>query len=203
MRTHAALDHLIDLEERAARLYTHLYRRFADERAVADLWWEMALEEHEHAGTLKMVKELTGPKAHVPDIRPRLRPLLALMRTCERTAAGDVSLRQALAVAVRLERSELDRIGRETMRTIGRGLPLIPRSVFAPHEAHLDRLMRIVRKFGGEEITREAWALTPEARRPVRPAATRSLAREGAREPEAPIRPPRPSAPRAGGRQGR
>ncbi len=188
MRTHGALDHLIDLEERAARLYTHLYRRFADERTLAGLWWEMALEEHEHAGTLKMVKELADPGAQVPDIRPTLRPLQVLIRTCERAAAGDVSLRQALAVAVRLERSELDRIGRETMRAIGRDLPLIPRSVFAPHEAHLDRLMRVVRKFGGEEVAREAWALTPEARA------------DGRRRTA--VSPPRLSAPKTGGRPG-
>ncbi len=203
MRTHAALDHLIDLEERAARLYTRLYRQFADERTLADLWWEMALEEHEHAGTLKIVKELTDPKARVPDIQPKLRPLQVLMRSCERIAAGGVSLRQALAVAVRLERSELDRIGRETMRAIGRDLPLIPPSVFAPHEAHLDRLMRIVRKFGGEEITREAWALTPEARHPTPPPDARSLMGHGAREPGRAIRLPRPSTPRAGGRRER
>jgi hypothetical protein len=202
MRTHAALDHLIDLEERAARLYIHLYRRFADAPTVGDLWWEMALEEHEHAGTLKMVKELTDPKGQVPDIRPKLRLLQALIRASERTVAGDVTLRQALAVAVRLERSELDRIGRETMRTIGRDLPLIPRSVFAPHEAHLDRLMRIVRKFGGEEVTREAWALTPEARRPMAAAAEGSV-RPGGRAGRVAIRPPRPSASRAGGRRGR
>ncbi len=203
MRTHAALDQLIDLEERAARLYTHLYRRFAGERTLADLWWEMALEEYEHAGTLKMVKELTDPKTLVPNIQPKLRPLQALMRSCERTAAGNVTLRQALAVAVRLERSELDRIGRETMRTIGRDLSLIPRSVFAPHEAHLGRLMRIVRKFGGEEITREAWALTPEARRPAPLTAAGIVARRGASEPGAGVRPPRPSTPRASGRQAR
>jgi hypothetical protein len=67
-------------------------------------------------------------------------------------------------MAVRLERSELDRLGRETVQAIGGNLPPIPRSAFAPHEAHLERLMRTVRKFGGEEVAREAWDLRPEAR---------------------------------------
>jgi hypothetical protein len=164
VKVHAALDCLIDLEERVGHLYVLFYRRFADLPGVADLWWEMALEEHEHSGILKMVKALADPAASVRDIRPRLRPLQALIRACERDATGIASLREALAIAVRLERSELDRLGRDTMRGIARDVPAIPRSAFAPHEAHLDRLTRTVRKFGGEEVLREAWALRPEAR---------------------------------------
>jgi hypothetical protein len=170
MRIHAALDQLSDLEERVGRLYTHFYGKFSDLPAVAGLWWEMALEEHEHAGVLKMVKELTGPRGRVADIRKRLQPLQAMIEQCER-------------VAVRLERSELDRLGRETIQAIGGNLPLIPRSAFAPHEAHLERLMRTVRKFGGEEVARAAWDLRPEAR--VRAQAT--LARIPARTGAAPV----------------
>ena len=164
MKVHTALDHLIELEERVGHLYIQFYRRFADLPGVADLWWAMALEEHGHAGILKMVKALTDPAARVRDIRIRLRPLQALIRACEGEARRVPGLREALAIAVRLERSELDRLGRETMREIAQDLPAVPRSAFAPHEAHLDRLTRTVRKFGGEEVLREAWALSPEGR---------------------------------------
>ena len=172
MRIHAALDQLIELEERVGRLYTHFYGKFSDVPAVGGIWWEMALEEHGHAGVLKMVKELTGPRGRVADIRNRLQPLQAMIEQCERVAAGDITLSQALAMAVRLERSELDRLGRETIQAIGGNLPLIPRSAFAPHEAHLERLMRTVHKFGGEEVAREAWDLRLEARAQATPART-------------------------------
>jgi hypothetical protein len=164
MRIHAALDSLIELEWRVARLYTRFYRRFCDLPAVAGIWWEMALDEHEHVGVLTIVKELADPKGRVADIRHRLRPLQDAINACERAAAKDVTLSQALAMAVRLERSELDRLGRETVQAIGGDLPPIPRSAFAPHDAHLERLMRTVRKFGGEDVAREAWDLRPEAR---------------------------------------
>lgn len=167
MRIHVALDQLIELEERVGRLYTHFYGKFNDLPAVAGIWWEMALDEHEHAGVLKMVKELADPRGQVANIQHRLRPLQAMIRACERAAAGDITLSEALAMAVRLERSELDQLGRETVQAIGGDLPSIPRSAFAPHEAHLERLMRTVRKFGGEEVAREAWDLRPEARRPA------------------------------------
>jgi len=177
MRIHAALDSLIELEWRVARLYTRFYGRFSELPAVAGIWWEMALDEHEHVGVLTMVKELADPKRRVADIRNRLRPLQATLRACERAAARDVTLSQALAMAVRLERSELDRLGRETVRAIGDDLPPIPRSAFAPHEAHLERLMRTVRKFGGEEVVRAAWDLTPEGR--LRPRASSTGAGSG------------------------
>lgn len=185
MRTHVALDHLIDLEERVAGLYTRFFRRFADLPAIAGLWWEMALEEHEHAGTLKMVKALVDRKGEIADILHRLRPLQTTIATCERRAGREVTLHQALAMAVHLERSELDRLGRDTVQAIGADMPPIPRSAFAPHEAHLDRLMRTVRKFGGEEVLRDAWDLRPEARRrSAAPAAASSPSRgraDGAR----------------------
>ena len=164
MRIHAALDQLSELEERVGRLYTRFYGKFSDLPVLAELWWEMALEEHEHSGILKMVKELTDPAGQVADIRRRLRPLQAMIKACERRAARDITLSEALAMAVRLERSELDRLGRETVQAIGGSLPPIPRSAFAPHEAHLERLMRTVRKFGDEEVARDAWDLRPEAR---------------------------------------
>lgn len=190
MRVHSALDRLVDLEERVGHLYIEFYKRFAELPGVADLWWEMALEEHEHAGILKMVKALSDPATEVSGLRRRLQPLEALIGRCEREAARVSGLREALAIAVRLERSELDRLGRETMRDIARSVCAVPRTAFAPHEAHLDRLTRTVRKFGGEEVLREAWALSPEARAPRRgagptrgrSAAPRLGARAGSRD---------------------
>jgi hypothetical protein len=108
---------------------------------------------------------MADPRGRVADIRDRLRPLQTMIKRSERRAAGDIALSEALAMAVRLERSELDRLGRETIQAIGGTiLPPLPRSAFAPHEAHLERLMRTVRKFGGEKVAREAWDLRPEAR---------------------------------------
>ncbi len=163
MRIRVALDQLSDLEERVGRLYTRFYGKFSDLPMAAEIWWQMALEEHEHSGVLKMVRELADPAKQVADIRKRLRPLQTMIKACERRTVRDITLSEALAMAVRLERSELDRLGRETVEAIGEQLPLIPRSAFAPHEAHLDRLMRTVRKFGGEEVAREAWDLKPES----------------------------------------
>jgi len=159
MSTHAVLDVLIDLEERAARLYTNFYGRFFHMPAVAGLWWEMALEEYEHAGILKMVRQLANPRRRPPNLQARLRPVQEAIRACERAVTRDFTLGEALAMAVRLERSELDRLGHETLRAVGGSDRILPAAAFEPHAAHLARLMRTVRKFGGEEVAREAWDL--------------------------------------------
>jgi hypothetical protein len=159
MRLHATLDALIELEERVAHLYTEFCGRFAHMPAVAGIWWEMALEEHEHAGVLKMVRQLAGRRSRGVDLRGRLRPVQEAIHACERAAARDITLAEALAMAVRLERSELDRLGQETLKAIGVDDLTLPTAAFAPHDAHLARLLRTVRKFGGEEVAREAWDL--------------------------------------------
>jgi hypothetical protein len=179
MRLHAALDALIELEERVARLYTDFYGRFAHMPAVAGIWWEMALEEHEHAGVLKMVRQLVDPRSRVADVRGRLRPVQEAIHACERAAARDIALTQALAMAVRLERSELDRLGQETLKAVGGGDLHLPTAAFAPHAAHLARLMRTVRKFGGEAVAREAWDLDGGGRSRGRGAAIVRAMREG------------------------
>ncbi len=164
MRIAAALDRLIELEEQVGRIYTRFYGKWSQIPAVGEMWWEMALEEHEHAGVLKMVRQLSQPTGQVPDIRGRLRLLERMITQCEHQAADDLTLNDALGMAVRLEESELDRLGRETVQAMRAALPTIPRSALAPHEAHLERLMRSVRKFGGEDVAREAWELRPEVR---------------------------------------
>jgi hypothetical protein len=173
MRLHAALDALIESEERVARLYTDFYGRFAHMPAVAGIWWEMALEEHEHAGVLKMVRQLVDPRSRVADVRGRLRPVQEAIQACERAATRQLALPEALAMAVRLERSELDRLGQETLKAVGGGDLHLPTAAFAPHAAHLARLMRTVRKFGGEDVARDAWDLDSGGRGRGAVAATR------------------------------
>jgi hypothetical protein len=172
-----AVQQLIDLEERAARLYTRFFRQFAELPGLARLWWGLATEEHEHAGILRMVQEL-AEGVRVPDLNPSLARVRAAIGAAERLGTGTPSLAQALAAAVRLERSELDQLGHATVRAIRVERPLIPRGTFALHAAHLERLLRAVRKFGGEAVMREAWALSEQVRRSAPPTASAGRAEQ-------------------------
>lgn len=148
------LDTLIRLEERAARLYCRFYQRFRDHPPVAAAWWDMAMDEYGHAGLLRAVQELVGPAGTGGELAARVRPLLGILRECERRGAGPVSLRTALDLAVTIETSELDRIGKEVVRSLRQDLPEMAQKAFGTHDAHLQRLTRAVGKFGDEEQSR-------------------------------------------------
>jgi len=148
------LDTLIRLEERAARLYSRFFRRFRTDPPVAAAWWDMAMDEYGHAGILRAAQSLVEPARAAGDLAPRVRPLVRVLRECERRGAGEVSLRAALDLAITIETSELDRIGNEVIRSLKHDLPEVAQRAFGGHDVHLQRLTRAVGKFGDETMTR-------------------------------------------------
>ena len=145
---------LVRLEERAARLYSGFYQRFRAYPPVAAAWWEMAMDEYGHAGILRVAQGLVKPGRGSADLATRVRPLVRILRQCERRAGGPISLRTALDLAVTIETSELDRIGHEALRTLRGDLPAVAQKAFGEHGAHLQRLTRAVGKFGDEALNR-------------------------------------------------
>ncbi|HEY7678107.1 MAG TPA: ferritin family protein [Candidatus Methylomirabilis sp.] len=145
---------LVRLEERAARLYTRFYRRFRAYPAVADAWWDLAMDEYGHAGILRAAQELVDPAQRADALAGRVRPLVRILRACERRGTGAISLRTALDLAVTIESSELDQIGNEVIRSLRRDLPEMAQKAFGTHDAHLQRLTRAVGKFGDEAQSR-------------------------------------------------
>ncbi len=145
---------LIRLEERAARLYSRFYRRFLPYPQVAAAWWDLAMDEYGHAGILRAVQELVDPAQRAEELAARVRPLVRILRDCERGGTGTISLRAALDLAVTIESSELDQIGNEVIRSRRRDLPEMAQKAFGTHDAHLQRLTRAVGKFGDEAQSR-------------------------------------------------
>lgn len=145
---------LIRLEERAARLYSRFYQRFQTYPQVATAWWDLAMDEYGHAGILRAVQELVDPAQRADELAARVRPLVGILRDCERRGTGTVSLRTALDLAVTIETSELDQIGNEVIRSLRRDLPEMAQKAFGTHDAHLQRLTRAVGKFGDEDQSR-------------------------------------------------
>lgn len=145
---------LVQLEERAARLYCRFYQRFRAYPAVAEGWWDMAMDEYGHAGILQAVRELLDPARPAGELAARVRPLPRILRDCERRGTGAISLRTALDLAVTIETSELDQIGNEVIRSLRQDLPEMAQKAFGTHDAHLQRLTRAVDKFGDEAQSR-------------------------------------------------
>ncbi len=140
MKTQDALNLLIVLEERTARIYLKFYRRFRGEPDVTRCWWDMARDEYGHAGLLKMVRDLVPADSESGMIGSRLWSLVELVEQCEREAEAADSLARALELAIRLESSELDVLGHRVIQSVRTEVPEGAERPFAGSEALCQRL---------------------------------------------------------------
>jgi hypothetical protein len=140
VKTQEALNLLVVLEERVARIYFQFFRAFREDPIVARCWWDMARDEYGHAGILKMVSDLVGPGAECEGIGPRLWSLVEAVERCEGQVAGVASLGRALELAIRLESSELDALSHRVLQSVEATLPEGTARSFVDTSAHRQRL---------------------------------------------------------------
>jgi rubrerythrin len=140
VKTQDALNLLIALEERAARIYLDFYRRFRGDQDVARCWWDMARDEYGHAGLLKMVRDLVPAGSESGGIGTRLWALVELVEQCGREAEMADSLARALELAIRLESSELDVLGHRVVQSVRSEVPEGAERSFAASNALCQRL---------------------------------------------------------------
>jgi len=140
MKTADALNLLIALEERVARLYFGFFRAFREDPVAAACWWELARDEYGHAGVLKMVRELAASDADCGEIGPRLWSLVDTVERCEQQALTVDALPNALELAIRLESSELDALGDRFLQALASDLPGGAARAFLPSDRHRRRL---------------------------------------------------------------
>ena len=140
MQTQDALNVLVALEERVARIYFRFFQRFRADAAVAACWWDMARDEYGHVGILKMVRELVPPGEEVGEAGTRLWGLVDVVERCEQEAAQPITLERALELAILLESSELDVLGHRIVQSLREELPAGAAQPFGAVDAHCQRL---------------------------------------------------------------
>jgi len=101
-----------EIEERAARVYRALAKRFPSSDDEVRLWRELALEEETHADILRReiraFEERDESGAFLPEYAPRLEHAHQLLADLEKKADGVTSLDDALTLAVAVEQTELE-----------------------------------------------------------------------------------------------
>ena len=159
MKTQDALSLLAALEERVGRVYFQFFCLFREDPVVARCWWEMAREEHGHAGILKMVRELVAPAEECREIGPRLWSLVETVERCEHQALEVDSLTRARELAIRLESSELDALGHRVLQSMGTELPEGALQHFLATAAHCRRLVEAAEKVPDRRVRRRLEAM--------------------------------------------
>ena len=146
MKTQDALNLLIALEERVARIYLHFFRTFRADGDVARCWWDMARDEYGHAGILKMARDLVPPEAESGEIGSRLWSLVERMERCEHEAVSTHSLGRAVELAIHIESSELDVLGHRVVESLQTELPEGVAHPFVETDVQCRRLVTAVGK---------------------------------------------------------
>ena len=126
---------------------------------IARCWWGMAQDEYGHAGILKMVCELAPADMDFGDVGARLWALVETVEWCEQQARTVDSMARALELAIRLEASELDALGRRIVQSLGKDLPEGAARPFAATDAHCRPLVEAARKLPDQRIRQRLEAL--------------------------------------------
>jgi rubrerythrin len=146
VKTQDALNLLIALEERVARIYLRFFRTFRDDGEVGRTWWDMARDEYGHVGILKMVRDLVPPEAESGEIGSRLWTLVERVERCEHEAEAAQSLGRAVELAIQLETSELDVLGHRIVESLRTELPEGVARPFVETDSQSQRLVAAVER---------------------------------------------------------
>jgi hypothetical protein len=104
----------IEFEERAATIYFRFASRFSENPQLSSFWFDMAMEEKQHAGLL-LFCVCDSLFAHDLPKDAEIRKLAALLQKIERLSeAPNLTLEEAFSLAIEIESSEVN-----TIRSLG------------------------------------------------------------------------------------
>ena len=147
----------IEFEERAASIYLRLASRFSSEPKLSWFWFEMALDEKQHAGLLQfclaegmLTKALPGPD--------EIEEINKLVNDFEhRAAESKITVDEAFSLAIEMESSEINAIYGCLTTALHNSAYLLKRKIATFLPNHVDNLLAEARKFGvSVSILREA-----------------------------------------------
>jgi rubrerythrin len=146
----------IEFEERAAAIYLKLASRFSKDRELGSIWFEMAMQEKQHAGLLQFCLYESLFPSDLPD-NNEIRKITELLKRLEkRTADPALTAAEAFAIAIELETSEVNAIYGHLTTSVHSSMYLFRRRIATSIPNHADELLAAARKFGvGEESLKE------------------------------------------------
>jgi rubrerythrin len=147
----------IQFEEKAASLYLRLASRFSSNPKLSWLWFEMAMQEKQHAGLLQFC---LNEGLFVQDL-PTDDEIAAMTRVVtqleERAANPKLTVKQAFSLAIELESSEINAIYSQLTTALHNSPYLVKRKIATLIPHHMEKLIAAGRKFGvAEKSLRQA-----------------------------------------------
>jgi hypothetical protein len=144
----------VESEEKAAAIYLQLASRFSHDPELSSFWLDMAMHEKQHAGLLQfcLCDHLFATDLPTTDNIQRLAEFFKDLE--QRAADPNITMEQAVSLAIRMEASEINTIYRNLTTTLHESMYLLRRKIAL--SLHIDALITVARKIGvGEDVLEE------------------------------------------------
>jgi hypothetical protein len=138
----------VHFEETAASVYLRFASHFANDPQLSSFWLEMAMHEKQHAGLLEFCLHQHLFTADLPD-DAEMQKLTAFLENLERRVAEPQLMpKDAFAIAIEMESSEINAIYCRLTTSLHGSAYLLRRKISTALPHHLDDLLIAARKFG-------------------------------------------------------
>ena len=152
------------IERLAAKVYFRFSHLFLHHPELRDFWWQMALDEEQHASTLLACKELITnyqDEALDPGLgQKKADELKERINAYLRKGTRSITMEEAFKIALEMESSELDVIYGKLLRLGGPKIARTLGNLIVPASVQRQRLKSAVLRFSADqELRAEVLAL--------------------------------------------
>jgi hypothetical protein len=141
----------VQFEERAAAIYLQLASRFSRDPQLSSLWFDMAMQEKQHAGLLQFCIYEQLFAQSLPDTS-EIQRFNGLFEGLEKSAADpNLTLAEAFSLAIEMEASEINTVYCCLTDSLHVSTYLLRRKIATTLPDHIAELITAARKFGVSE----------------------------------------------------
>jgi rubrerythrin len=138
----------VQFEEAAASVYLRFASLFANDEQLSSFWLEMAMHEKQHAGLLEFCIHQHLFTSDLPDDSEIQKQTVFLQNLEMRVAGARLTPKDAFAIAIEMESSEINAIYSRLTTSLHGSAYLLRRKISTALPHHLDDLLTAARKFG-------------------------------------------------------
>ena len=137
----------MEFEERAASIYLHFASHFSEGHQLSAFWFDMGMQEKQHAGLLQFSVADRLFAADLPD-RVEIEAITNLFKRLEKQAGNPkLTVEEAFTIAMELEASEINGIYRHLTTPLHSSPYLLRRKIITCLN-HIDEVIEAASKFG-------------------------------------------------------
>lgn len=155
------LEGFAEIEKLVSKVYFRFSHLFLQKPQLRDFWWEMALQEEQHAAILlackEMIQNYEDEKVDPSISEEKAAELKAQIQTFLNIGTPSITVDEAFHTAMEIERSEIDTIYNKLLHLGGPKIAKTLENLGVPASVQRQKLKSALRRFTkNPELLREA-----------------------------------------------